>query len=726
MKNIYILVTLYLFISCFACKKPVKSTSVSYSRAETPEVKIWKDNKLGMMVHFGLYSMLGGMYHGQPVTKGYSEQIMAHAPIPAEEYKSMAASFNPTAWNADSLVELALRGGFRTIVITAKHHDGFNMYDTQESDFSITKATPFKRDVLRELSDACSKSRMGLGIYFSLIDWNAKAGATTISSHNADTISPELHQSNLKQIKELCSNYGTVSEMWFDMGFLTKAQSTEIRALVKNLQPNCMIGSRIGNGQGDFEVLGDNQLPDYRLDCPWQAVASIYPNTWGYRSWQEKGDVNKKTSEILKNLNLTLVKGGNYMLNVGPDGSGTVPAFEAEVINKAGEWIKANGEAIYNNRPFPYGEKSWGAATYNPPMIYAHITSLPDQGKLFFYGLNNELTSAVTLLPPNTPLSASLGGVTTQFDLGLVPLKFDPSTIIAIKYEGDLNVLPAKKVAVNNDGKYELSYYNANVSWAQDGANYYSTVPTVTHLSWDLANVKEADAVMTIYYTQQEKNKVIQLKINDHTERIDLNKYKTFRQIPLNMDAVPSTIYTQGPYDGLDMNTHPGLITYTTPSERFGNNGVPWKEVLNLEQGQYVQLEPAPMQSYYYLMNILCSKPMNWIFALGSDDAFSAYLNGKLIYAAGYPQEGNNTVFLDLPLIGESNTLILKHLNVKGGFKTFYSMKADQIHFEKEVTYTTLIPKINNHIEISLADPDHPNENLGTPNIKIVVQAKKK
>jgi alpha-L-fucosidase len=233
MKLIRIFLAISLIVICSLCKKEKTDISVSYSLPESREVKTWKDNKLSMMVHFGLYSMLGGVYQGQPITKGYSEQIMAHAPIPPEEYKSMAATFNPTGWNADSLVELAVEGGFRSIVITAKHHDGFCMYDSKETEFSITKATPFKKDILQELSEACSRSRMGLGIYYSLIDWNAKEGATAISSHNADTISPALHQINLRQIKELCSNYGPITEMWFDMGTLTLAQSAEIRSLVK-------------------------------------------------------------------------------------------------------------------------------------------------------------------------------------------------------------------------------------------------------------------------------------------------------------------------------------------------------------------------------------------------------------------------------------------------------------------------------------------------------------
>lgn len=727
MKLIQLLFALCLIVLFTFCKKEGKLITPTYGQPESRDVKMWKDNKLSMMVHFGLYSMLGGVYHGQQISKGYSEQIMAQAPIPADEYKAMAASFNPTAWNADSLVNLAIRGGFRSIVFTAKHHDGFNMYDTKESDFSITQSSPFKRDILRELSESCSRSRMGFGVYYSLIDWNAKEGATTISSHNADSISPALHQLNLKQIRELCSNYGSLTEIWFDMGTLTLNQSTEIRALVKSLQPTCMIGSRIGNGQGDFEVMSDNQIPGLKMECPWQAVSSIFDNTWGYRSWQAVEDPNKKASTLLANLNKTILKGGNYMLNVGPTGEGIVPDFEQTVIKKIGDWVNTNGEAIYNIRPFPFGDKSWGIFTYHPPTIYANVMSNPDEGKLILYGLNNNLTSAFPLASPDKILTGASFGSTIEFDLGMTTLSFDPSTIFAIKYEGDLNITPPKKITANATGKFELSYYNANIAWAQDGVNYYSAVPSVTNMNWDIiVPPKEVDYTISVFYTQQEKNKIINLKINDHLEQLDLSKYKTFRQSNPNNSVIPSSISTQGPYNGLDMNTHPGPIGYSTRSELWGKNGVIWTELPNLEQGNYIPLHPEPMQTYYYLFNVLSSVPATSILAFGTDDAFMAFLNGKLIYASGYPQEGNNTVFLDLPFGGESNTVILKHLNIKGDFKTFYSLKVDQIHFEKEVSFSKIIRKQVNHIEVSLANPSHANENLGTPNLKIVIQEKKK
>ena len=276
---IYILPLLILFSCKSEHRGPVFNANTR-SSFTAPSTKLWQDQKLEMMIHFGLYSMLGGVYNGQNISNGYSEQIMANAPIPAEDYKKLAASFNPTFWNADSIVTLAIRSGMKSIIITAKHHDGFCLYDTKVTDFNVVKATPYKRDILKDLSEACRKQGLSFGVYFSLIDWNAPQGAIRPSFNNADSIPDALHQNNLIQIKELCNNYSP-AEIWFDMGNLSKTQSKEIRDAVKSLQPDCMIGGRLGNGQGDFAVLGDNEASEYRMESPWQSVNSIFDNTWG-------------------------------------------------------------------------------------------------------------------------------------------------------------------------------------------------------------------------------------------------------------------------------------------------------------------------------------------------------------------------------------------------------------------------------------------------------------
>lgn len=728
MKNILVF-TIVVF-SIYSCKKEsfTNGTLTPGSNTESTAMKIWRDNKMAMMVHFGLYSHFGGIYNGQNITKGYSEQIMAHAPIPAAEYRAAASSFNPTNWNSDSIVDLAKRGGFKSVVITAKHHDGFCLFDSQYSDFTITQSTPYKKDIIKDLAAACQRGGIRFGVYFSLIDWNAKEGATIISDHNADPIAPALHQNNLNQIKELLSNYGDISEIWFDMGSLTQEQSKEIRKQVKDIQPDCMIGGRLGNGQGDFNVLADNELPDeFKIEQPWQTVNSIFTDTWGYRAWQKNGDVDEKAKEHLSRIVNTIIKGGNYTLNIGPKGDGSIVEFEKKVIEKVGLWINSeNSDVVFGTRPFPAGLKGWGGLVIKAPNIYMIVTSTPDEGRLLLYGVQNQLTDATKITAPYESLTATISGATVTFDLGIIPLTFDPATVIKIGYEGDLKLTPARQIYQSNAGKFELTALNANISYGMDGANYYTTVPSVTKYSWDIAAPKEIDYETVIFYSQQEKNKIVKLSINGHEERLDLSKYKTFSQVQNENKGIPSAVYYQGPYRGLSMTSHKGPLNWAVPGEQWGPDKKLWTEIPNSNAGKMVTFQLDSGSACYYLINILGSMPVHQIVAVGADDAFMAYFNGKLMYSTGYTQPDPNVVFLDLPIQNESNTLILKHFNTGGPFKTFFTSLIDQIRFEKPVVYSTLLPKQTNHIELSLADPAYPNENLGTPNIKIIIQEKKK
>lgn len=721
--------TVFLTFLAFlpACKKEAFiPTLVPFTEGENETITKWKNDKLSLFVHFGLYSMYGGVYQGQPVTKGYSEQIMAHAPIPAEEYRASAAQFNPDSWNADSIANLAYRGGLKSVIITAKHHDGFCMFDSRHSEFSITKASPFKRDLVSEMSEACKKIGLGFGVYYSLIDWNAPEGATPVSGHNADSISEALHRLNVNQVTELCQHYGPLREIWFDMGTLTPAQSKEIRKVVKDLQPECLISGRLGNGQGDFIVLGDNQIPEVKFDQPWQTPVSINKATWGYRSWQERPDLNKRLQEMLSDLTQVVSKGGNFLINIGPKGDGSVDPFEKDLILGMGQWLNLHGEAIYNTRPFPISDKPWGVFTYSPGNVFIHITRIPDEGSLILYGLNNPISGIWSLVNPAEIASYSVTGKVTTIDLGMIPLRFEPSTILRLQYMGDqLDITPAKLVYSDASGKYELNARNANISWGMDGTNYYSAAPSVTRYSWDISNPKDIDYSMMLFYTQEEKNKRIRLKVNGHEEILDLSKYKTFRQAPESTNAVPSIANLKGPYPGLDMNSHPALISYMSPTEGWGSDLTPWNPIPGSEEGKFLQVTMPPMSACYYLFNILASQPEKKICAMGTDDAFMIWLNGKQLYSTGYAHPPDHVRFIELPLDNGSNTLVVKHFNIGGSFNTFYSFKVDQIRFEKEAGANRLEARQNNHIEIELADPDHPGENLGTPNINLVIQEKK-
>ena len=248
----------------------------------------WHQNKYSMFIHFGLYSELGGVWEGNPVTRGYSEQIQSFAGIFSDWYGDTALRFNPTLFDADAIVSLAKEAGMRSIIITTKHHDGFCMFRTATTDYNSYDATPGKRDFIKEMAEACKRGGINFGIYFSLIDWHFPQ-AYPISSHNCDFITPQHHEFTKAQVTELLTNYGPISELWFDMGSNTPEQSKELYQLVHRLQPDCMVSGRLGNDQYDFSVMADNTYPEGSLQTAWQTAASMFDETWSYRSWQKRG-----------------------------------------------------------------------------------------------------------------------------------------------------------------------------------------------------------------------------------------------------------------------------------------------------------------------------------------------------------------------------------------------------------------------------------------------------
>lgn len=299
------------------------------------KTQAWLDLTFGLFIHFGLYSLYGGVYHGEPVRRGYSEQILSHGYLPQAEYEGRIADFSIPHFDAHHIVRTAKRAGMRYVVVTAKHHDGFCLFDTATTDYKSTSSASSK-DIVKELAQACQAEGLKFGLYYSWIDWHYPH-ALPISSHNSDAIPPAHMDYTLAQLTELLSGYGEICELWMDMGAPTPAQSQEVKSLVGRLQPRCMVNGRIWNDEQDFLTMGDNQVPTVPLDCPWQTPASIYKETWGYRAWQERGAVRQKVDELTSTARTVVEHGGNYLLNIGLMGDGSIQSFEEEVLLGIGQ-----------------------------------------------------------------------------------------------------------------------------------------------------------------------------------------------------------------------------------------------------------------------------------------------------------------------------------------------------------------------------------------------------
>ncbi|HSB93055.1 MAG TPA: alpha-L-fucosidase, partial [Flavitalea sp.] len=566
-----------------------------YAQEDSASLKAWKDQKYSMFIHFGLYSYLGGVWEGKPVSRGLSEQIQAHAGIYSDTYANLSKEFNPTKWNADSVALLAKAAGMRSIVITSKHHDGFCMFRTATTKFNIVDATPFGRDVVGELSEACKKYGLKFGLYFSLIDWHFPQ-ASPISSHNSDYITPEHHQYNLKQVRELLTNYGAIAELWFDMGSMSLKESTEMRALVHSLQPNCMIGSRIGNDMGDFTVMGDNQEPDYEIGVPWQSPASFFDETWGYRSWQVRVPQEEKVKEKLASLIRVASRGGNFLLNIGPMGDGSVVPYEKEVLLKIGDWLKANGEAIYGIKADPFHVRfDWGSITSKPGAIYLHVMKMPKDYQIFLPGLKGKVTSAymlasglkcVTKSASDGLLISLPGSINAQEEIPVIAVKF------ADGYSTPpVNILQLTKGLVLQSG-------NAFKSYSNSGIDYNTRFQSTVKESWTLSPVSTKLITPVLTYSRQELRKEIIININNVPAEVTLQPSDSI-VLKENSRPVFKGLYLNGPvYSGIDNVPNP--IRNIDPLKDWPvSKGKKWSTQGSYNNDKIYQL-PAGMETAYF------------------------------------------------------------------------------------------------------------------------------
>ena len=328
----------------------------------------WRSLKFSLMMHWGLYSVAGGMWKGAQV-EGYNEQIMHRAKIPWPEYHTLCSGFTAKNWDPDDIASLAEEAGMRYVVLTTKHHDGFNLWHTRSSEFNVFDATPAKQDVLGSLAKACARRHMALGLYYSLIDWHCP-GAAPMSDTNSDPITSALEDYTVEQLRELLTGYGPIAEIWFGMSKPTRAQSTRFARLVHALQPACMVSGRIWNGQGDFQECGDNETPDHWLDGAWESSVTMFHDTWGYRSWQKHDDLAGKIREKIRDLAFITSRGGNYLLNIGPRGDGSLDPFDIAVLKGIGQWMEGHGAAIHDASPTPHLSVDFGYATSAPGRLY--------------------------------------------------------------------------------------------------------------------------------------------------------------------------------------------------------------------------------------------------------------------------------------------------------------------------------------------------------------------
>lgn len=315
--------------------------------------RIWfKRAGFGMMIHWGLYSLLGGEYRGQRM-EYIGEWAQSYFRIPNAEYAKLAEAFYPLYFNAEEWVRLAKDAGMEYMVVTSKHHEGFCLFDSAYDSFNVPKGTPFGRDIVAELAEACKKHGLKLGLYYSQeLDWHEPNGGGyhpdalnvgdmdwtnnwDFPDDNAKCFDRCFRAKTLPQVREILTKYGDICLIWFDTPIqITREQSEELYRLVKELQPNCLVNTRIGNRLGDYDSLGDNVIPDDDKGSVLIEAPITLNHTWGYKHFDEDYKSADEVIQIKEHLN---ERGINLLLNVGPDHLGRIPAPAAAILREVGK-----------------------------------------------------------------------------------------------------------------------------------------------------------------------------------------------------------------------------------------------------------------------------------------------------------------------------------------------------------------------------------------------------
>lgn len=401
-----LLIALYIVSGCHEetktgpTAKPATVKTAAKEKVLTQDERMawWREARFGMFIHWGLYAVPAGTYKGERVN-GIGEWIMNNGKIPVAQYEKFAGQFNPIGFNAEEWVRLAKNAGMKYIVITSKHHDGFCLWDSKVTNYDIM-ATPFQRDILKELAAACKKQGVKLCFYHSIMDWHHPDAQAPFYPNYNDTkqSNPNFDryvENYLKpELAELLTNYGPIGVLWFDGEWIkdwTEPRGKDLYAYIRSLQPNILVNNRVGKGRKGMEGLsnsaedaGDFGTPEQQVPATglsgvdWETCMTMN-DTWGYKSYDDNW---KSTKQLIQTLVDVTSKGGNFLLNVGPQPEGLIPQASIDRLKEMGVWMAVNGASIHGTTASPFGKTDWGRCTAQGNKRYLHVFQWPQDRQL--------------------------------------------------------------------------------------------------------------------------------------------------------------------------------------------------------------------------------------------------------------------------------------------------------------------------------------------------------
>jgi alpha-L-fucosidase len=562
------LILLLIVFTVFSCNQKSGTNNKTKSEIQhDKKMEWWRDARFGMFIHWGLYADPAGEWKGEQIP-GISEWIMARAAIPVKEYETIAENFNPTKYDAEAWVQLAKYAGMKYIVITSKHHDGFAMFHSKASKYNIVDATPFDRDPLKELADACKKHGIRLGFYYSQAqDWHEPGGTYFNIEEGKPHWDPDLvreplmnyiNGKALPQVKEILENYGGLDILWWDTPRGMTEEGAQVLQNEVDKYPNLITNNRLYKPwPGDFTT-PEQHVPPTGLDYDWE-VCMTMNTSWGYKWFDNNW---KSSAELIRMLVDIASKGGNLLLNVGPTAEGLIPDSSVVRLEQMGLWMQQNSESIYGTSASPFFKLPWGRCTTkkegNSTLLYLHVFDWPKDGILRVPGLKTRISDVYLLANPKQKFA-------WKFEEGdalihAPSVTFDAvNTVVVIKAKGEVVVtsnmpsvkngtilLPADFADIHNPGYG--THANLDVSDKKSFINNW--VDSRVRLEW-MFNATEAGTYKVEALVNATDTCSLYIEINERktkTEIIPTNeKFEIIQLGEIEISETGNTIISLSP-----------------------------------------------------------------------------------------------------------------------------------------------------------------------------------